>query len=146
VAAWSLAGRLRSLGNPGRRLADRNRRADRAGRTAVSAVPLVAGTCRRLEHQRHGDGLSRSRRAGRAFSTQTTFAISRKLGPRAELFAEYVGEYPIHAGASQILNTGAVYHLTPLQQIDFHFAFGLNQNAPAYTLGIGYSFRIDRLF
>jgi hypothetical protein len=36
--------------------------------------------------------------------------------------------------------------LTPKQQIDFHAAAGLNRNAPAYIVGVGYSFRIDRLF
>jgi hypothetical protein len=37
-------------------------------------------------------------------------------------------------------------HLTKTQQVDFHVAFGLNHNAPTYTMGIGYSFRIDGLF
>jgi hypothetical protein len=36
--------------------------------------------------------------------------------------------------------------LTPTQQVDFHVAFGLNHNSPSYTLGVGYSFRTDRLF
>jgi hypothetical protein len=32
------------------------------------------------------------------------------------------------------------------QQVDFHVAFGLNHNSPSYTLGVGYSFRVDTLF
>lgn len=39
-----------------------------------------------------------------------------------------------------------MYHLTKTQQLDFHFAIGLNHNAPTYTVGVGYSFRIDGLF
>jgi hypothetical protein len=30
--------------------------------------------------------------------------------------------------------------------IDFHIGIGLNDNAPAYIFGIGYSFRLDSLF
>jgi hypothetical protein len=45
-----------------------------------------------------------------------------------------------------MFNTGGAYHLTPTQQIDFHFAVGLNRNTPAWIFGIGYSFRLDGLF
>jgi hypothetical protein len=37
------------------------------------------------------------------------------------------------------------YRITPAQQIDFHIGIGFNDNAPAYILGIGYSFRLDGL-
>ena len=33
----------------------------------------------------------------------------------------------------------------PTQQIDFHVGIGLNENAPVYIFGIGYSFRLDGL-
>jgi hypothetical protein len=39
-----------------------------------------------------------------------------------------------------------VFHLTRTQQIDFHFAVGLNHNSPNYIVGLGYSFRVDGLF
>ena len=35
---------------------------------------------------------------------------------------------------------------TNTQQIDFHVAMGLNDNAPTYIFGVGYSFRFDGLF
>jgi hypothetical protein len=38
------------------------------------------------------------------------------------------------------------YRITPTQQIDFHIGIGLNDSAPVYIFGIGYSFRLDSLF
>jgi hypothetical protein len=78
--------------------------------------------------------------------TETTFVIEKKVTERANLFVEYVGDYPEKAGPSQLLNSGGVYRLTPTQQVDFHIAFGLNHNAPSYIVGVGYSFRFDGLF
>ncbi|HZE54425.1 MAG TPA: transporter [Bradyrhizobium sp.] len=78
--------------------------------------------------------------------TETTFVIERKVAEKASLFVEYVGDYPINAGPSQLFNSGGVYRLSPTQQVDFHVAFGLNHNAPSYIVGIGYSFRFDGLF
>jgi hypothetical protein len=82
----------------------------------------------------------------RAFDTQATLVLSNKITPRLELFAEYVLDVPLHGGPTQLINSGAAFHPTPLQQLDFHFAFGLNRNAPDYVVGLGYSLRIDRLF
>jgi hypothetical protein len=78
--------------------------------------------------------------------TETTFVIEKKITEKAGLFVEYVGDYPINAGPSQLFNSGGVYRLSPTQQVDFHVAFGLNHNAPSYIVGIGYSFRFDGLF
>jgi hypothetical protein len=78
--------------------------------------------------------------------TEATFVIEKKVTERASLFVEYVGDYPENAGASQLLNSGGLYRLSPTQQVDFHIAFGLNHNAPSYIVGVGYSFRFDGLF
>jgi hypothetical protein len=78
--------------------------------------------------------------------TETTFVIEKNVTARASLFVEYVGDYPVNAGPSQLLNSGGSYQLSPTQQVDFHIAFGLNHNAPSYIAGIGYSFRLDGLF
>src|ERR1700686_4091322 len=78
--------------------------------------------------------------------TEATFVIEKKLTERANLFVEYVGDYPENAGPSQLVNSGGVYRLSPTQQVDFHVAFGLNHNAPNYILGLGYLFRFDGLF
>ena len=79
-------------------------------------------------------------------STETTFALEREVGERAFFFIEYVGDYHIHGGPSYLFNSGGGYRITPTQQIDFHIGVGLNDNAPAYIFGIGYSFRLDSLF
>jgi hypothetical protein len=78
--------------------------------------------------------------------TETTFVIEKKLSERMSLFTEYVGDYPEGFGPVLLLNSGGMYRLTPNQQVDFRVAFGLNHNAPSYTVGVGYSFRIDGLF
>jgi len=79
-------------------------------------------------------------------STETTFAIEREVGEHAFLFVEYVGDYHLHGGPSYLFNSGGGYRITPTRQIDFHIGIGLNDNAPAYIFGIGYSFRLDGLF
>jgi hypothetical protein len=78
--------------------------------------------------------------------TETTFVLEKKLNEQLSLFTEYVGDYPQGGSPSQLWNSGAVYHVDRLQQVDFHIAFGLNHNAPSYVVGVGYSFRVDGLF
>lgn len=78
--------------------------------------------------------------------TETTFVVEKKLTERFSMFTEYVGDYPQGQSAIQMWNSGGMYHLTRTQQLDFHVALGLNHNAPTYTVGLGYSFRIDGLF
>ncbi|WP_291712744.1 transporter [Bradyrhizobium sp.] len=78
--------------------------------------------------------------------TETSFAVEKKLTETFSIFAEYVGDYPEHAGPSQLINSGGLYRLGRTQQLDFHVAFGLNHNSPAYVIGVGYSFRLDGLF
>jgi hypothetical protein len=80
------------------------------------------------------------------YTNQSTFVIERSFGERAFLFAEYVGEFPSVGANSQLFNSGGGYRITDKQQIDFHIGIGLNRSAPAYILGVGYSFRIDGLF
>jgi hypothetical protein len=78
--------------------------------------------------------------------TETTFVLEKKLTETISLFTEYVGDYPDGTIPSQLVNSGGLYRLTHNQQIDFHFAFGLNRNSPTYIVGMGYSFRVDGLF
>jgi Putative MetA-pathway of phenol degradation len=76
-------------------------------------------------------------------STETTLVLEREFTERAFLFVEYVGDYRVQGGPSYLFNSGGGYRVTPMQQIDFHIGVGLNNNAPAYIFGIGYSFRLD---
>lgn len=77
---------------------------------------------------------------------EPTFAIERDVGRRADLFFEYVGDFPSHSGPLHMLNTGGSYRLTRTQQVDFHTGFGLNTRAPTYFIGVGYSVRWDGLW
>jgi outer membrane putative beta-barrel porin/alpha-amylase len=79
-------------------------------------------------------------------TTESNFVLEKKVSERGALFVELVSDYPDHAGPSLLLNSGGYYRLTPTEQIDFHLGFGLNHNAPNYTVGFGYSFRLDGLF
>jgi hypothetical protein len=79
-------------------------------------------------------------------SNETTFALEREVTERAFLFIEYVGDYHVHGGPSYLVNSGGGYRITPTQQVDFHIGIGLNDNAPAYIFGLGYSFRLDGAF
>ena len=78
--------------------------------------------------------------------TETTFVIEKRLTDKTSVFTEYVGDYPEGTSPSQLLNSGVLYHLTPMQQLDFHFAIGLNHNSSSYIFGLGYSVRFDKLF
>lgn len=83
--------------------------------------------------------------ASNRISTQTTLLIERAIAERAFVFVEYAGDYRVHGGPALLLNTGGGYRITRTQQIDFHVGIGLNDKAPAYILGVGYSVRVDNL-
>jgi hypothetical protein len=76
---------------------------------------------------------------------ESTLSLEREIGPHADLFVEFVGDYPSGAAPSQFLNFGGAYRVTRLQQLDFHTGFGLDQRAPNAFFGIGYSWRWDGL-
>jgi hypothetical protein len=61
-------------------------------------------------------------------------------------FLEYSGFYPTHGKTLQFIQSGALYLLTPRQQLDARIAVGLNKTSPKFLVGFGYSFRIDGLF
>ena len=77
---------------------------------------------------------------------QLTFSVEREVGAHADLFAEYVGDYPNHDGPRHVLNLGGAWRVTATQQVDFHTGVGFNSRSPSYFFGLGYSFRFDSLF
>jgi hypothetical protein len=79
-------------------------------------------------------------------ATETTFALGRDLSKSTFAFVEYVGDYHLNGGPAYLINSGLGYRLTPTQQIDVRAGVGLNNSAPAYVVGVGYSFRLDGLF
>jgi hypothetical protein len=80
------------------------------------------------------------------YSNQSTIVLEKEVTERSFLFIEYVGDFPVVAGNSQLFNSGGGYRITETQQVDFHLGVGLNRNAPSYIFGVGYSFRLDGLF
>jgi hypothetical protein len=77
---------------------------------------------------------------------ETTVSFEKKVGEHADVFIEYVGDYPEHGPSPIFLNSGGAYRLTKTEQLDFHVAVGLDKSAPEYIFGLGYSFRVDGLF
>ena len=74
------------------------------------------------------------------FTEQTTFFLDRQLTKSCDAFLEYAGDFPERGGSRQQIHAGMAYKITPRQQIDFHFAFGITGAAPKGYVGIGYSF------
>jgi Putative MetA-pathway of phenol degradation len=77
---------------------------------------------------------------------ETTVSLEKEVGEHADVFIEYVGDYPEHGPRPIFLNSGGAYRLTKTEQLDFHLAVGLDKSAPDYIFGLGYSFRVDGLF
>ncbi len=61
-------------------------------------------------------------------------------------FLEYAGIIPTIGKTTQYIQGGALYLLTPRQQVDLRLATGFNKTSPNILVGFGYSFRIDGLF
>jgi hypothetical protein len=83
--------------------------------------------------------------ATRNFSGQATFLVDRQIISRWDAFLEYAGTFPEHGGTQQILHLGTAFRITPNQQLDFHFGFGLSSAAVAHFIGFGYSFQLQAL-
>jgi hypothetical protein len=76
---------------------------------------------------------------------EPTFYLEREITKRSDGFVEYGGDFPHAGGSRQVIHFGTAYRITPKQQIDFHFGFGLSSAAPKYFVAAGYSFQIDNL-
>jgi hypothetical protein len=83
--------------------------------------------------------------AGRDTQWQNFWLISRAIGSRTSLFAEYAGFYTHHNVWTNIAHFGAVRKLNKNSQIDMQWGTGMNRSAPAAFVGAGYSFRLDNL-
>jgi len=76
---------------------------------------------------------------------QPDVLICRTLNPQCGVFAEYGGTFTRHHNPINLIHFGGVYKVSHCQQIDGHFGFGLNENAPSAFVGCGYSLRFDQL-
>lgn len=82
---------------------------------------------------------------GRDVGYQPFVLLSRALGEKAFAFAEYAGFFTRHNQSLSIAHFGAVYKAHRNHQVDIQFGFGLNKNSPAALVGLGYSYRFDKL-
>ena len=82
----------------------------------------------------------------RNLTWEPTFYIEKEITKPWDVFAEYAGDFAQWGGPKQIAHLGTAYKITPRQQVDFHFGFGLSHAAPCRFFAVGYSFRADRLW
>lgn len=77
---------------------------------------------------------------------ESTFYVEREITKRSDLFVEYGADYGHGEESRQVLHIGAARRVTPRQQVDFHFGFGLTHGSPNHFFAAGYSFRVDHFF
>lgn len=76
---------------------------------------------------------------------QPTCVIFRKLGAKADLFSEYVGNFQKSTVSNQVVDGGAVYRPRRNQQVGIRVGFGFTRVAPTAFIEFGYSFLIGKL-
>ena len=76
---------------------------------------------------------------------QPTSLLSRKLGPRADAFVEYAGNFTRRQLSDQIMDIGTVYRFRSNQQVDIRFGAGLTKVSPNIFIEFGYSLRAGKL-
>jgi len=82
----------------------------------------------------------------RNLTGEQTFYLEKELTKPWDAFAEYAGDFAQWGESKQIAHLGTAYRITPRQQVDFHFGFGLSHTMPGRFFAVGYSFRIDRVW
>lgn len=80
----------------------------------------------------------------RNLTWEATLTAEQEMTTRWSLFAEYAGDFPRITGSQQIAHFGTTYRITPDQQIDSHFGFGLSPRSLGRFLAIGYSIRFGK--
>jgi hypothetical protein len=81
----------------------------------------------------------------RNFTGQVSFLVDRQITGRWDAFIEYAGEFPERGGSQDLLHVGTSFKLTPNQQLDFHFGFGLSSAAVHDFVGFGYSLQLQAI-
>ena len=77
---------------------------------------------------------------------EATFYLEKQITQRLDAFTEYAGDYAQRGGPKQLLHFGGAYKLNALNQVDFHFGFGLSHATPNHFFAAGYSVRFDKLW
>jgi hypothetical protein len=85
------------------------------------------------DHKRNGDW-------------EPTFYLEKEIRKPWDAFVEYADDFSQRGAPREIAHFGTAYRITPSQQVDFHFGFGVSNAAPSRFFAVGYSFRIDKLW
>lgn len=81
----------------------------------------------------------------RNLTGQSSVYIDRQLTQPWDAYVEYSGAFPQRGGPQHVIDFGTAYKLSPHQQLDFHWNFGLSSAVPDHTIGFGYSFRLQAI-
>lgn len=74
---------------------------------------------------------------------ELTVVAEKEISGSWSVFGEYAGDFAQQGSSKQIIHFGTAYRITPRQQIDFHFGFGVSHTTPVHFLAVGYSIRLD---
>jgi hypothetical protein len=74
---------------------------------------------------------------------QSNIYFDRQLTAPWDAYIEYNEASPERGTPQHSIDIGSAYKLSPHQQIDFHWNFGLSAAAPDNTIGLGYSVRFQ---
>jgi hypothetical protein len=81
----------------------------------------------------------------RKLQAETQVELERQVGQRADVFCEYQS-FVGNGLANNSLQMGGGYKLRSNHRIDYFVVVGLSRAAPNISVGVGYSFRLDRVF
>jgi len=76
---------------------------------------------------------------------QPTCVLFRKLGPKADFFTEYVGNFQRSTLSNQIMDCGGLYRFRRNQQLGVRFGVGLTKASPTAFVEFGYSVLLGKL-
>jgi hypothetical protein len=79
----------------------------------------------------------------RNLTGQSSIYFDRQLTQAWDAYVEYSGAFPQRGGPQQSIDFGSSYKLSPHQQLDFHWTFGLSAATPNNSIGLGYSVRFQ---
>jgi len=74
---------------------------------------------------------------------QASLYFDKQLTAPCDAYLEYSGSFPQRGGPQHAIDFGTAYKISPHQQLDFHFGFGLSSATPDHTIGFGYSVRFQ---
>jgi Putative MetA-pathway of phenol degradation len=77
---------------------------------------------------------------------ELTFHMEKQITKPWDVFAEYGGDFAQTGGSKEVAHFGTAYKITPKNQVDFHFGFGMSQVTPGRFFAVGYSFRLDNVW